>query len=457
MAKKELKEGAKPQASAEKGEEPVKQAEESQKASMSSYNTTAGNVLDKVSVDLPKKSGFIVVKAHYGQLNPEGKNAEEKRARMAELDPRPLTAAQAREYLRLREEDPKKAVDYAVSSALAMYLDDKTFNNEIAVVGGKEVNFIFVDRVTKDTVASDYAFRNNMSVEEAKTAIAALPEKEREALEAFVGKYRMNYGVKGESGWIDRHILTPDEASSYFKRADVTTELETRKGSNGREYQKRVVKTWGSPISKAQLADKVAQRIAVRDTQRSAREAEKTARLEAAKKVDWGKFKLPEGADVQNLRFFESKNDPNKVVLQGFVNGVKITSELSYNETAALRGKLATLTQLAVANKGFREKMNTILQMKNSPSVSEGDAVKVIIDRASDKNAKAFTPDQVKILNAYAGDSQDKGGVFVSLFEKAKPELDSAGVNAKWQEDARAELQELAEGKTRDQSQGMHR
>ena len=92
--------------------------------------------------------------------------------------------------------------------------------------------------------------------------------------------------------------------------------------------------------------------------------------------------------------------------------------------------------------------------------VSEDAAVKAIIDRASDSSARAFTPEQVKTLNAFAKDAEtpeQREQVFAGLWEKAQPKLAADGVNEHWQQDAREELSDLAQGAVRSEQQGMKR
>lgn len=438
MAKKEKIKGVEPQATAEKkGSQNREKKTEAKFQPKSSFATTDGNVLD--TVKLYPKNGTVYVQAEYGKLNPDGKTSEERRKGMHRLLGRPLTAEQSAEYQRLHAENPAAAKEYALKAAYPMHVDDKAFGESVGTVNGRQVDYVMIKKLDyRDLLSQDQQVQydklaktdKNAAVEFAKQNIPADRQK-------LLNKWQLSSGIKGNTESRFVGIMTREEVASYHHRAVVTLD------------DKGQVKTVGAPISKLGLAAAV-------ETRSLEQRQAASEKLAAAEKVDWSKFKLPEGAVVTGLNYAPSKN-PDQVWLRGKVNGIDVSGLLSRNETTALRNKLATLEQLAAANKDFRTKVTAIVGSSQAKGVTEAEAVKVVIDRASDKTAKSFTPAQVKILNDFAGESQDKGGVFVSLFEKAKPELDKAGVNAKWQEDTRAELADLAEGKVREQSQGMHR
>jgi len=440
MAKKEKVEGVKPQAGAEKkGSDQNREEKKTQEktAPKSSFETTDGHVMD--TVKLFPKNNLVYVQAHYGKLNPSGKTSEEKRAGMQRLLARPLSPEQKAEYQRLHAENPTAAKEYALKAAYPMHMDGKKFNETVGEVNGHAVDYIVINKLTardllNETQQKEYdtlAATDKKAAEE--FAMKTIPAKNH----GLIGKWQLTSGIKGDKDSRFVGIMTSEEAAANRHRAVVTLD------------DKGQVKTIGAPVSKLMLAAMVEQRsLAQRQVA--------SEKLDAANKVDWTKYKFADGVEVKGLNYAPSK-DPDRVWLRGKVDGIDVSGLLSKNETTALRNKLAPLENLAAANKHFREQVMAIVGGEKAKGVSEAEAVKVVIDRASDKSAKAFTPDQVKILNAYAGDSQDKGGVFVSLFEKAKPELDKAGVNAKWQEDTKAELTDLAAGKVREQSQGMHR
>ena len=68
--------------------------------------------------------------------------------------------------------------------------------------------------------------------------------------------------------------------------------------------------------------------------------------------------------------------------------------------------------------------------------------------------------EQVKTLNAFAKDAEtpeQREQVFAGLWEKAQPKVAADGVNEHWQQDAREELSDLAQGAVRSEQQGMKR
>ena len=440
MAKKEKVEGVQPQASAEKkGSDQNREEKKTQEktAPKSSFETTDGHVMD--TVKLFPQNNLVYVQAQYGKLNPNGKTSEEKRAGMNRLMARPLTPEQSAEYRRIHAENPAAAKEYALKAAYPMHMDGKKFNETAGEVNGHAVDYVVINKLTPRDLLNEeqqkeydtLAATDKKGAEEyAKKAIPA----DRQSL---IGKWQLTSGIKGDKETRFVGIMNREEVAALRHRAVVTLD------------DKGQVKTVGAPVSKLALAAMV-------ETRSLAQRQVASEKLDAAAKVDWSKHKFPEGVEVKSLNYAPSK-DPDRVWLRGKVDGIDVSGLLSKNETTALRNKLAPLENIAAANKHFRDSVMAIVGGAKAKGVSEAEAVKVVIDRASDKSAKAFTPDQVKVLNAYAGDSQDKGGVFVSLFEKAKPELDKAGVNAKWQEDTKAELTDLAAGKIREQSQGMHR
>ena len=167
---------------------------------------------------------------------------------------------------------------------------------------------------------------------------------------------------------------------------------------------------------------------------------------------------LPEGANVTSLRYSNAKDHPDNVWLKGKVNGIDVFGLLSTNETTAVRNKLATLDQVAAANKDFSQKVADIVSGKQQ-GVSENDAVKAIVDRASDSTAKAFTPEQVGYITKFLGDIDGDGRMDVAeeLWGKAKNDLDAKAVNSAWQEDAHNELKDLAQGILRSEQQLLKR
>ena len=93
-------------------------------------------------------------------------------------------------------------------------------------------------------------------------------------------------------------------------------------------------------------------------------------------------------------------------------------------------------------------------------AISELRGYSMVIDRASDKNAKSFTPEQRDVLMKFAESAdvpEAREKVFDGLWEKAETALKDAGVNEAWQKDAHEELKDLAQGAIREEGQGMKR
>ena len=410
MAKKKI-ENEQPQAAVEGGsQEPNVKAEE-QKTPKSGIVTTEGNTIDKIRIF--QKDGATMVQADYGKINAAGKTAEERRANMRTQISRELTPDQAKEYQRLYAEDPAKAKDYAVRAAYPMHVDDAAFHLKDTTVNGRKVDYIVLEKLTADKLS--------------------------EGNKHLAGSWQLSFGEKGNKDSRFYGILNKEDLASIRHRAEVTLD------------DKGQVKSIGAPLSMADIAGRVEQRVTA---QRQANEA----KLGAAQKVDWSKFKFPEGANVTGLRYAPAKDNPDRVWLNGKVNGIEVFGLLSKNETTAVKNKMATLEQAGAANKEFRQKVMDIVAPKQG--VTEDAAVKVLIDRASDSTAKSFTADQRDTLMTFAAGAdtpEDREKVFDGLWEKAESALKDAGVNEAWQKDAHDELKDLAHGAVRDEQQGLKR
>ena len=418
MAKKNV-EDAQPKAVAEAGSQEESQKGQEQQAQKAKVTTTEGNTIDKIRVF--QKDGNTMVQADYGKLNPEGKTSEERRSGMRTQLSRPLSPDQAKEYQKIFAEDPVKAKEFAVKSAYPMHVDDATFHQKTANIN---------DHMNKD--------------QRAKLVDSMSPEAKEKALsgkEGLVGKWQMAFGEKGNKDSRFYGILNKEELASIRHRAEVTLDEHGQ------------VKSVGAPLTMAEIAGRMEQRV-------QAQRQTNGEKLEAAQKVDWSKFKLPSAANLTGLRYSAVKDNPDRVMLHGQVNGIEVSGLLSKNETTAVKNRVATLEQAAAANEQFRNKVLDILGSGEKKGVSEEAAVKAIIDRASDSSARAFTPEQVKTLNAFAKDAEtpeQREQVFAGLWEKAQPKLAADGVNEHWQQDAREELSDLAQGAVRSEQQGMKR
>lgn len=447
MAKKKVEDGQQ-KAVAEAGSQEENQKSQEQQAPKAKVTTTEGNTIDKIRVF--QKDGNTMVQADYGKLNPEGKTSEERRSGMRTQLSRPLSPDQAKEYQKIFAEDPVKAKEFAVKAAYPMHVDDAAFHQKTANINGRDVNYITLEKITEDTLLLNALRKEGMDVDHmnkdqrAKLVDSMSPEAKETALsgkEGLVGKWQLAFGEKGNKDSRFYGILNKEELASIRHRAEVTLD------DHGQ------VKSVGAPLTMADIAGRMEQRV-------QAQRQTNGEKLEAAQKVDWSKFKLPSAANITGLRYSAVKDNPDRVMLHGQVNGIEVSGLLSKNETTAVKNRVATLEQAAAANEQFRNKVLDIVGPGEKKGVSEDVAVKAIIDRASDSSARAFTPEQVKMLNAFAKDAEtpeQREQVFAGLWEKAQPKLAADGVNEHWQQDAREELSDLAQGAVRSEQQGMKR
>jgi hypothetical protein len=434
MAKKKVESEQPSVAVAEGGSENRQEKASEQKAQRSGIVTTEGNMLDKIRIF--QKDGATMVQADYGKLNPNGKTTEERRANMRTQISRPLTPEQSAEYQRLNKENPAQAKEYAARAAYPMHVDDAAFHKRDTEVNGRHVNYIVLEKLDASKLGEDNKH--------------------------LAGAWQLSFGEKGNKDSRFFGILNKEELASIRNRAEVTLATEPVKDKNGAVVHDSkgnvvthdVVKSVGAPLSMADIAGRVEQRV---NAQRQAA----SAKVESAQKVDWSKFKFPEGANVTGLRYSPAKDKegnvmPDRVWLNGKVNGIQVFGLLSKNETTAVKNKMATLEQAGAANKEFSQKVRDIVapyQVENEKA-----AVKAIVDRASDPAAKSFTSDQVKVLEDYATHAstpESRQKLFDGLWEKAKPEMSL--VPDAWQKDAHAELKDLADGVVRENTESLKR
>lgn len=309
MAKKEK---VQPKAE-EKNAVAAKQRVEPAKASGVIETTDGKHRLDTVRIEQRK---HVEVSAKYGKvkdipaetrakINAEPDKAKKKamweearsesRKDMKTLPTRILTPEQSKQYQDLVAKDPAAARLFAVQSAYPMHYDDKAFRAVPAEINGRAVDYL---NITKN---------------------------------AESGKWEMAFGMKGNKDTRVFATLNAQELASYRHRAVVTLDKETGK-----------VASVGAPLSVAGLAAMVDERLA---KQREAKEA----KLDAAQKVDWSKYKVPEGVTVSGLRWTDSK-EPGRAWLNGKVNGIEVHGLLSANETTALKNGFATFEQVLMAN-----------------------------------------------------------------------------------------------------------
>ena len=388
------------------------EGEQTQEKKSARIVTSEGNTIDKIRI-FHDAIGIIMVQADYGKLQ-EGNTAKERRAGMCTLSCRFLDRWQRKEYQRLYVENPNKAKEYAARQAYPMHVDDAAFHNKNTTINGRKVDYINLEKLTAEK----------------------LDEKSKH----LAGSWQLSFGQKGKEDTTFTGILNAQERAMICHRCEVAI------NKNGD------IVWFGDPLTLAEIAAHVEQRIM---EQRKAQDM----KFEAAKNVDWEKLlsthQLPEGAKLKNVHFSQAKNDPNRIWISGKVNGVEIFALLTPNETAAVRNKMITLEQAATVNKEFFAKIKEIVTPVAS-TISA--AVKAVVDRASSPSAKAFTPEQVKVLNDYASiaeSPEDRQKVFNDVWFQAKSEL--SGVNEAWLMDAHQELNDLAEGIIREEQYTIKR
>ena len=412
MAKKKTV-SEQPKTAAEIGSQEETRQEQTEVKKSAKVVTTEGNTIDKIRI-FQDESGATRVQVDYGKLK-EGNTSAERRAFMHTLMSRPLTPEQGKVYQSLYAEDPNKAKEYAVRQAYPMHVDDKTYHNKNTTINGMKVDYINLEKLTAEK----------------------LDEKSKH----LAGSWQLSFGQKGKLDTRFFGLLNTEEVSMIRNRAEVTLD------------EKGQIKSVGRPLTLADIAAAFHTRV---KTEREAKEA----KLKAVEKINWkelvSKNKLPEGVTVSNLRYINLPDKPDQVLLTGKANGIEVKGLLTPNETVAVRNKIIDLKQAAAVNRAFSDKVKALVAPV--AAVSMEDAVKAIVDRASSPSAKAFTPEQVKVLNDYVssvGTSDDRKGYFDGLWEVAEARL--SGVNEAWKLDAHNELNDLADGIVREEQQSMKR
>ena len=443
-------EKAQSKTAAAEGSQVENQNENNEKTAKAKVTTTEGNTIDRIRVF--QKDDATMVQVDYGKLNPDSKTPEEKRAGMRTQMSRQLTSEQAKTYQDLYAKDPVQAKEFAVKTAYPMHVDDAAFHQKNANINGRDVNYITIEKITEDTLLlnalrKDGVDVDHMNREQRANLIASMtPDAKDMAVkgsEGLVGKWQLAFGEKGNKESRFYGIMNAEDLASLRHRAEVTLD------------EKGQVKSVGKPMTMADIAGRMEQRV-------QAQRQTNGEKLDAAQKVDWSKFKLPSAANVTSLRYSAAKDNPDRVWLSGKVNGIECVSLLSVNETTAVKNRLATLEQVAAANRDFHKKALDIVGpgQKQEVNAKEDAAVKAIVDRASDSTARNFSPEQMKTLNDFAAGAEtpdERAKVFDGLWEKAASQLKSAGVNDAWQKDAHNELKDFAEGIVRSEAQGLKR
>lgn len=316
----------------QKAEKQVAQQGNEQKtqAQKAVVTTTEGNTIDKIRVF--QKEGATMVQADYGRLIPDGKTVEERRVNMRTQLSRQLTSEQAQEYQRLYANDPVKVKEFAVQAAYPMHVDDATFHLKDTTINDRKVNYIIIEKITEDTLLlnalrKDGVDVDHMTREERAAVVAAMsPEAKQKAMagaEGLVDKWQLAFGEKGNPNSRFYGIMNHEELASFRHRAEVTLGYEEMKDKNGKVVRdkrgnpetREVIKGIGAPLTMADIAGRMEQRVL-------AKQQDNEAKLEAAKKVDWSKFKLPSAANITALRYTPSKEHPDRVWLNGKMNGI---------------------------------------------------------------------------------------------------------------------------------------
>ena len=417
MAKKKI-ESAAGAAAEVKTESPAVEAkteapavsEEQSKAARVTITTTAGKTINNVNVFGDKE---LKVGIAYGTIDPEAKGKEKYKDMKNQMS-RSLTEAQAARFISLGGMQSEKALEYAAKAAFPMFVDDKKFKETHTQVNGRDVNYIVVKKLTKEDLGQT-------------------PE-EQEANKHLEGRWQLSMGIKDDKSSRFVGLMSSEEVAMLRHRAEPILDKDGK------------IKGFGAPVTLADIAAKVENRVL-------ARRNEREANTKAAKSINWGKYAIPEGANVEKLRYFDSK-DPSRVVLTGTVNGIQVSGLLSKNETTGVREKIATLQQALMANSDLSKKVNSIVKITQAAKATEEAAVSAVVERTKDATAKSFTPEQRKAIDAYTAGldtPEDRQFAFDVLMSKAGDGL--AGTNEKWIEDVKQELSDLAKGVERSEEQ----
>ena len=299
------------------------EGEQTQEKKSAQIVTSEGNTIDKIRI-FHDAAGIIMVQADYGKLQ-EGKTAKERRAGIYTLACRFLNSSQRKEYQRLNAKDPNKAKEYAARQAYPMHVDDAAFHNKAAIINGRKVDYIMLEKLEANKLSED------------KKHLA--------------GSWQLSFGQKGKEDTTFIGILNAQERAMICHRCEV----EINKNGN--------IVGLGEPLTMADIAARVEKRILEH------RKA-KDMKFETAKNVDWKKLlsthQLPKEAKLQNVHFSQAKNDPDRIWISGKVNGIEIFALLTPNETAAVRNKIITLEQAATVNKEFFTKIKEIVTLNSA-------------------------------------------------------------------------------------------
>ncbi len=151
--------------------------------------------------------------------------------------------------------------------------------------------------------------------------------------------------------------------------------------------------------------------------------------------------------DEKNIREFDDKN-------AGYIYDVKPDSQGFVSSPAF--GKATdceTVFMVRPVTPKELEKENLERELKNQ-------AKKIIHDRIASSYARSFTPEQTNVLNKYReimADRKPAKELFTELMTEVSKMADVARCPEKWRTDTAKELDDLAEGKTRNAGQELKR
>lgn len=311
------------------GEAAESKVEATEKKQPLYIETTEGKRLDRI--DVYNQDETTMVKASYGTLS-EGKTSKDIRKNMRALFPRALTPEQSAEYQKLASQDPKKALEFAARAAFPMHVDDKKFNNKVGVIGDKEVDYIFVKKLTENDVTPEFKH--------------------------LIDKWQLSAGKSQGGSGAHMKVMLDDETHAMIRhRGEVTLGKPNDKGW-------RDVIAVGKPMTLLEIAND----IFVERDKRLAHDAEL---IEKAKSIDLSKYKLPEGITITGAYFRKSTN-PDRVWLNGRINSIRVNEELTVNESTLVTKMKAPLDIMFVVNKNLAKEVNSILAQAKAQEQSAG-------------------------------------------------------------------------------------
>lgn len=195
--------------------------------------------------------------------------------------------------------------------------------------------------------------------------------------------------------------------------------------------------------------------------------------LDVLKDAETATGKQKEGYDmfqrlVNDLYLGESVYDPYYQFWAGkvsndfryFIQPTELEKSSHYKELADALAVMprADIEKFAKEVENHPQRKVMCMEIDNQNILRE--AKQAIRDRIVTPLARRFTPDQVYILNHYhqvAAPDKPAGEVFKELLQEVSQDPDVARKPEKWVTDTAKELNDLADGITRDQVRGLHK